>query len=378
MKEACSRENRSGVMAMLHFFFSVAVIYFLSIFSVSATEKPPHELYQKYCASCHGQKGEGSSTISGGMNPPPRKFNDASGLVELTRERMIKSVRDGRPGTAMSSWSRILTETQIEGVVDYIQDRLMPSIRSENASLGRRLFAQNCSVCHGDSGDTAVWAQSGLNPPPRNFTDDKARQELSLERMLFSVRFGRPETAMPAWSGRLSEEEIVAVVHYIRGAFMFQEGEKSAEKGAEKGESGAALSEEEKEGSLDLVAMREPMPQSLKGDAEWGMRFYLANCSVCHGKNGDGRGPRAEFIEPKPRNFRHPASQHKYNRPRLFEVISKGVVRSEMPAWEKVLSPQEIANVAEYVFLSFIKPGHNEELKKMETGGESSGKDVQH
>lgn len=366
MTEVCARENRQGMVIMLQLFLAVAVILSLSVFSASATEISPHEQYQKYCASCHGRKGEGSSTISGGMEPPPRKFNDATGLVDLTRERMIKSVRDGRPGTAMSSWSRILTDAQIEGVVDYIQDRLMPSIRSEKASQGRRLFAQNCSVCHGDSGDTAVWAQSGLTPPPRNFTDDKTRQELSLERMLFSVRFGRPETAMPAWSGRLSEEEIVAVVHYIRDAFMFREGEKPVEKGAQNGGGGAVLSEEEKEGYLDPAAMQDPMPQNLKGDSEWGMRFYLANCSTCHGKNGDGRGPRSEFIEPKPRNFRHSASQHKYNRPRLFEMISKGAVRSEMPAWEKVLSPQEIANVGEYVFLTFIKPG-----------GAGSGKDVQ-
>ncbi|MBF0421160.1 MAG: c-type cytochrome [Magnetococcales bacterium] len=349
---------------MLSFFIFVGFVFLQPFLSAWATEPSPQELYQKYCASCHGRKGEGSTTLSAGMDPPPRKFTDPSGLVELTRDRMIQSIRNGRPGTAMSGWDRILTEAQIMGVVDYIQDRLMPSVRSANASPGRRLFAQHCSVCHGDSGETAVWAQSGLNPSPRNFTNDKARQELSLERMLFSVRFGRPETAMPAWSGRLTDTEIQEVVHYIRNAFMFPGGEKLQVKESDTVGKGNVLLEEENEGSLNLEAMREPMPQNLTGDPEWGMRFYLANCSTCHGKNGDGRGPRSEFIEPKPRNFRHPSSQHKYNRPRLFEAIAKGEVRSEMPAWEKVLSPQEIANVGEYVFLTFIKPGHDQKPEK--------------
>ncbi|MBF0146605.1 MAG: c-type cytochrome [Magnetococcales bacterium] len=356
---------------MLRFSRFVAVVFFLLALPASATENVSHDLYQKYCASCHGRKGEGSSTMSGGMNPPPRVFTDPAGLVDLTRERMIKSVREGRPGTAMSGWSRVLTDAQIEGVVDYIQDRLMPSVRSEKASPGRRLYAQNCSVCHGDRGDTAVWAQSGLNPAPRDFTSERARRELSLERMLFSVRYGRPETAMPAWSGRLTEEEILAVVNYVRDAIIFKGGGEVAETLEPKGAPVAgtpvtgAVAEAGVVDSLDLAAMREPMPQGLQGDPDWGMRFYLANCSVCHGKAGDGRGPRSEFIDPKPRNFRHPASQHKYNRPRLFDVIAKGVVRSEMPAWDKVLTPQEIANVGEYVFLSFISPGHREELDRL-------------
>jgi len=31
-------------------------------------------------------------------------------------------------------------------------------------------------------------------------------------------------------------------------------------------------------------------------------------------------------------------------------------LRTEMPAWEKVLDRQQIADIAEYVFNSFVKP----------------------
>jgi len=97
-----------------------------------------------------------------------------------------------------------------------------------------------------------------------------------------------------------------------------------------------------------------PMPLGLKGDAIKGRDFYMQNCFTCHGVTGAGDGPRAYFINPMPRDFLLETSQQSLNRPSLFDAISKGRVRSEMPAWSKVLNNQEIANVAEYVFQAFI------------------------
>ena len=47
--------------------------------------------------------------------------------------------------------------------------------RAQEQDLGAHVFADNCSVCHGDKGDKGMYATSGLNPSPRNFTDDLAR-----------------------------------------------------------------------------------------------------------------------------------------------------------------------------------------------------------
>ena len=100
-----------------------------------------------------------------------------------------------------------------------------------------------------------------------------------------------------------------------------------------------------------------PMPKGLKGDIEKGRDFYMQNCFTCHGVTGAGDGPRAYFINPLPRDFLDDTSRQYLNRPTLFEAISKGRNGSEMPAWGKVLNDQEIANVAEYVFQSFILDG---------------------
>jgi len=115
------------------------------------------------------------------------------------------------------------------------------------------------------------------------------------------------------------------------------------------------------------VDMSLPMPLGLKGDIEKGRDFFMQNCFTCHGVTGGGDGPRAYFINPPPRNFLLATSRQYLNRPALFEAITKGRTGSEMPAWGKVLNEQEIANVAEYVFQSFILAG-----KKKGTG--SGGK----
>jgi len=97
-----------------------------------------------------------------------------------------------------------------------------------------------------------------------------------------------------------------------------------------------------------------PLPRGLQGDPDKAAVFFLQNCATCHGTSGDGEGPRAYFINPPPRNFLLASSRQRLNRPTLFNAISNGLLGSEMPAWNKVLSEQEIANLAEFVFQTFI------------------------
>ena len=103
-----------------------------------------------------------------------------------------------------------------------------------------------------------------------------------------------------------------------------------------------------------------PFPQGLQGDAQKGEQFYMSNCFTCHGKKGDGAGPRAHFNQPRPRNFLSEEARLTLNRPNLFNAISIGKPGTVMPAWNKVLSDNEIANVAEFVYQTFIQSSKNE------------------
>jgi mono/diheme cytochrome c family protein len=103
------------------------------------------------------------------------------------------------------------------------------------------------------------------------------------------------------------------------------------------------------------VDMSEVIPKKLKGDMKWGREFYMKNCFTCHGVKGNGDGPRAYFNQPRPRDFTSDASRQILNRPRVFDSITNGRVGTVMPAWGKVLSDQEIANLTEFVFQAFIQ-----------------------
>jgi len=297
-------------------------------------------LFHDYCSVCHGDEGDGRSRARGSMVPPPRDFTSPDAAMELNRERMIDAVLNGRPGTAMAAWRHQLNRAETEAVVDYIRNVLMRPIASETAEESRRLYAENCSVCHGDDGRGAKWTLRNMNPAPRNFTLPEAARELDRNYMLKTVTYGKANTAMPGFDTQLSTEQIAKIVDYVRGAFMRVRAH------------GDAVSAPAAKPTLADTRF----PNGLRGDYDAGMAFYIANCSTCHGVEGDGKGPRAYFILPKPRDFTHPGSRHELDRARLFKSIAEGTRGSEMPAWDKVLTPQEIADVAEYVYQTFILP----------------------
>ena len=210
-----------------------------------------------------------------------------------------------------------------------------------------RIYTESCSVCHGDDGRGAVWGQASLATPPRNFRTEESRRELTRERMIASVTAGRPGTPMPGFGTQLSIEEIMAVVDYVRSEFMTPPDAAAAQQPLLPGNTAYGPI-----GSGARPADEAPAEQV--ADASQGALLYAQNCVDCHGANGGGDGPRAYFIFPKPRNFNDPATRQYLTRRNLYNVIKYGVVGKEMPAWVKVLSDEQIANLTEYVYRQFI------------------------
>lgn len=240
------------------------------------------------------------------------------------------------------------------------------------------IYHNYCSVCHGDRGDGNSRAKTSLVPPPRDFTNSP---HLTRDYILGIITNGKPGTAMVSWKTQLTGPEIAALADFMMAVFV----NKTAPLPDPKGVSGTTAHGGRSADAPAAVAaaapvagtapapapsapaqadMSIPMPGGLKGDVAKGGKFYRENCATCHGANGDGKGPRAYFINPKPRNFVEDRSRATYNRPALYAAVSFGKVGTEMPAWKFVLSEQEIANVAEYVFRSFIQPGAVANVKK--------------
>ena len=94
---------------------------------------------------------------------------------------------------------------------------------------GRDIFYKHCIACHGDKGNGKTFAANVLNPPPKNFTTEKSKKELTEERMILSVTKGRKGTAMMPWESNLTKKQIRSVVQYIRKEFMRLEAQMSTE-----------------------------------------------------------------------------------------------------------------------------------------------------
>lgn len=235
---------------------------------------------------------------------------------------MLHVVLNGKPRTAMTGWKSRFSQLQAEALVDFIRRNFM-QITEEELHPGAGLYAENCSVCHGDEGQGAVWGAASMQTPPRNFSIERLKRD----RMIKSVAYGKPGTPMPGFSGQLDSLQVKQVVDYVQTRFM------------------PAV----RSGQSDPVdELHWP------GNAQRGQAYYLANCVACHGIEGDGQGPRAYFIYPRPRNFIGIASQ-RFDREALFVGIRDGVKGREMPAWGKVLTDDQIVDIAEYVYRQFVE-----------------------
>jgi mono/diheme cytochrome c family protein len=232
---------------------------------------------------------------------------------------------------------------------------------SAGRSDGALLFHNYCSVCHGDKGDGKSRASGALSTPPRDFTSEASRRELTRERVIAAVTNGVPGTAMVGWRTQLAPADIERVADHVLARFVLGGTDTAVANAARQATPGISGTRAHGGRQADAASTSAPvdmtagLPNGLKGDVKRGGAFYTANCATCHGLRGDGAGPRAYFINPKPRDFTAAASRASFNRLALFAAVSEGRNGSEMPAWSKVASPQQIADVCEYVFQAFIQ-----------------------
>jgi cbb3-type cytochrome c oxidase subunit III len=75
---------------------------------------------------------------------------------------------------------------------------------------GAAIFKKNCVMCHGADGK----GFSALKTP--NFTDPKWQSSIKDKEMREVVKNGKKGTAMAAFGDKLNDQEISAVIAYIR------------------------------------------------------------------------------------------------------------------------------------------------------------------
>jgi mono/diheme cytochrome c family protein len=96
-----------------------------------------------------------------------------------------------------------------------------------------------------------------------------------------------------------------------------------------------------------------PAPQIEAADAARGATLYATYCATCHGPRGDGDGPGAAALDPKPAKHSDSAYMDALSDDHLLRVIQQGgpaVGRSPlMPAWGGSLSDAQIRDLVAFV-----------------------------
>jgi len=90
------------------------------------------------------------------------------------------------------------------------------AVNAETIQEGQKLYAANCAACHGSTGKGDGPAAAGLNPRPADFTQHMGPGKHTDGQIYLWIKNGFPNSAMPAWDQRLSEQQIWQLVSYLR------------------------------------------------------------------------------------------------------------------------------------------------------------------
>jgi ubiquinol-cytochrome c reductase cytochrome c subunit len=127
-----------------------------------------HELYQRDCAWCHGNRGDGTARgpdLTSGQNGP------AFTSFMLTSGRMPISDPDER----VERGDPVYNDEQIDAIVDYVASfggggPDIPEVDLEQVELGEglELYFENCAACHAPTlvGAPLTRAREGSTPSP--------------------------------------------------------------------------------------------------------------------------------------------------------------------------------------------------------------------
>ncbi len=203
-------------------------------------------LYVKYCAQCHGEKGDGEGYATSHLSPRPRNFTSGKFKVRTTpngalptHQDLANIIRRGMPYTSMPAWPT-LTDAQVSDLAYYIttfspdfsnrelvpqpmQFPSGPAASQESIEAGKKAYAETgCLKCHGNlgrgDGPSAPTLVDELQHPIRaaNLTQPWTfRGGPSREDIFRTMSTGLNGTPMPSFADSLSTEQRWAITDFI-------------------------------------------------------------------------------------------------------------------------------------------------------------------
>ena len=183
-------------------------------------------LYVSYCQLCHGTDGRGDGPLAKAMKISPSDLNTTvrsrsdTILTKIItgegRQTITGRDRHNLLSDAMPEWKDVFTESQVKALIAYL--RFLGSSKHElmgDPELGMQLYQKYCQVCHGVEGDGDGIMTNLMGIMPMDHTNPNETDSLSNEEIANSILDGK-NRFMPALRGILSQNDVEALVSYIR------------------------------------------------------------------------------------------------------------------------------------------------------------------
>ena len=202
--------------------------------------------YLKYCAQCHGEKGDGEGYATPHLYPRPRNFTTGKFKVRSTpngalpmHQDLVKIIRTGMPYTTMPAWPT-LSDQEVSDLAYFIttfspvfsspenvpKPMELPSAPASTPAtieLGKKLYVDNgCVKCHGNfgraDGPSAPTLVDDLGQPIRaaNLAQSWTfRGGSSREDIFRTMSTGLNGTPMPSFADALPPEQRWAITDFI-------------------------------------------------------------------------------------------------------------------------------------------------------------------
>ncbi len=210
---------------------ALLVLVFFSISSSAVYANPPAayeggRLYVSYCQLCHGTGGKGDGPLAKAMKIKPA---DLTTTVRSRSDTILRKIITGEGkqtitgrdrhnllSEAMPEWKDVFSESQLDALIAFL--RFLGSKKYDlmgDPEVGMQLYQKYCKVCHGVEGDGDGIMTKLMGIMPMDHTNPNETNALNNEELVASILDGKGRF-MPAWRGTLSQNDIEALVSYIR------------------------------------------------------------------------------------------------------------------------------------------------------------------